>query len=590
MKYISSRSLKQYFARKFLKDTSGNVAIITALSVIPIISVLGFAVDFQLVVTKKNLVQSTLDATMIAAARERQAGLTDDELEDFTDNYFNALLKANAPTLTCDDRELTNEDNNTENIFDVTLEISDETEDLAGSINCDQKTTLTALFGRDKVSFFVESGSTFGVGMVDVAFVFDLSSSMNCPEDLQAGFIASVCARNNRRIRTRMDALKEAATLAVETLLETNDRPGSTIRIAMTGYTNAVNAGSFFENVVEIPRGNDRRLSRLENSEQLGQRDDEDWIGKVQIERPSNLQFFDYESIFCPRGTISNGTNCRGNYQDFAGRFYYPRGQHPRCVWARQGANAATDAPPTNGRFLRAARPVWNYSNNFNHNDDFNFNRKRRGQLEVQRQLGSYRYGRGGNRSEIERTNNSIPSNEVFRTEGAINANAARCNMNLAPQPLTSNETALSDFIDNMEPGGGTAGHVGLAWGWYLLSPNWSSIWPSASEPLRYDEPETAKVLILMTDGEFTDTAPRVKRSSTRQAGDICDSIKNNTNITIFTVKLGTFPADETIQGENITNYCASTNDLALNPTDGDELVEDFQQIAAQISDLRISN
>jgi len=93
-----------------------------------------------------------------------------------------------------------------------------------------------------------------------------------------------------------------------------------------------------------------------------------------------------------------------------------------------------------------------------------------------------------------------------------------------------------------------------------------------------------------MTDGEFINTAPGANDSSVSQAAALCESIKNTTDITIFTVKLGAFTSNETVQGQSITNFCATSSDLRLNPTDGDELVDDFQQIAAQISDLRISN
>jgi len=51
------RALKKRFSQNLLKDTSGNVAMIAGLAIIPIVGVLGFAVDLQAVVTKKNTVQ-----------------------------------------------------------------------------------------------------------------------------------------------------------------------------------------------------------------------------------------------------------------------------------------------------------------------------------------------------------------------------------------------------------------------------------------------------------------------------------------------------------------------------------------------------
>ena len=58
--------------------------------------------------------------------------------------------------------------------------------------------------------------------------------------------------------------------------------------------------------------------------------------------------------------------------------------------------------------------------------------------------------------------------------------------------------------------GGGTAGHMGVAWSWYLMSPNWASVWTDTDfggdmrhEPLAYSDPTRLKVVILMTDGIF---------------------------------------------------------------------------------------
>src|SRR5262249_6305641 len=52
--------------------------------------------------------------------------------------------------------------------------------------------------------------------------------------------------------------------------------------------------------------------------------------------------------------------------------------------------------------------------------------------------------------------------------------------------PLTSDKTSLLAKIDKLSAAGGTAGHLGTAWAWYALSPNWASIWPFASAPAAY--------------------------------------------------------------------------------------------------------
>jgi hypothetical protein len=43
--------------------------------------------------------------------------------------------------------------------------------------------------------------------------------------------------------------------------------------------------------------------------------------------------------------------------------------------------------------------------------------------------------------------------------------------------PLSSDKTALVAKVESLAAAGGTAGHLGTAWAWYTLSPNWSALW-----------------------------------------------------------------------------------------------------------------
>ena len=69
--------------------------------------------------------------------------------------------------------------------------------------------------------------------------------------------------------------------------------------------------------------------------------------------------------------------------------------------------------------------------------------------------------------------------------------------------PLTNDLTLFNQGIDSLTAGGWTAGHLGIAWSWYLIAPDWDDIWPSTSAPLSYTEPHGVKAVILMTDGQF---------------------------------------------------------------------------------------
>ena len=70
-------------------------------------------------------------------------------------------------------------------------------------------------------------------------------------------------------------------------------------------------------------------------------------------------------------------------------------------------------------------------------------------------------------------------------------------------QPLSNDKVMLKRRIDEVKLAGSTAGQLGTAWAWYMLSPNWGYLWPSANRPKDYGESRLQKIAILMTDGEY---------------------------------------------------------------------------------------
>src|SRR5690606_38533810 len=72
-----------------------------------------------------------------------------------------------------------------------------------------------------------------------------------------------------------------------------------------------------------------------------------------------------------------------------------------------------------------------------------------------------------------------------------------------------------------------TAGHLGLAWAWYMVSPNFASLWPSNSRPAAYGTDNLRKVVVLMTDGEFNTVYCNgvISNSSVSGSGSVADQI-----------------------------------------------------------------
>lgn len=167
--------------------------------------------------------------------------------------------------------------------------------------------------------------------------------------------------------------------------------------------------------------------------------------------------------------------------------------------------------------------------------------------------------------------------------------------------PLTSDRAALHGRIADLKADGWTAGHIGLAWGWYAVSPNFNGVmWTGESQPDAYGTRNLIKAVILMTDGEFnieycngvsTDAINCGKEDAPRngdpftQAEALCENMKAQ-GILVYTVG---FDIGNSNSVRNLMNSCASEPGYAFMPEDGANLREAFRAIARSISDLRIA-
>jgi hypothetical protein len=177
--------------------------------------------------------------------------------------------------------------------------------------------------------------------------------------------------------------------------------------------------------------------------------------------------------------------------------------------------------------------------------------------------------------------------------------------------PLSDNKAALQAAINALATGGSTAGQIGIAWGWYMLSPNFSYLWPTDNQPMDYDEihlgQEVMKVVIIMTDGEFnsvhyngvlakdsTDGSgtgdKKINQNSHNgspfaQSQSLCTAMKAE-GVIVYTVGLALTGLTNVT---NLMNGCATSPQHVFLPDTGTELKQAFRDIAVQVSNLRIS-
>lgn len=202
------------------------------------------------------------------------------------------------------------------------------------------------------------------------------------------------------------------------------------------------------------------------------------------------------------------------------------------CVFERDGSEQATDASPGSGNFLKAA----------------------------------------GDRG-VSRSRNNCPSGSSI-------------------VPLTDSAGTLRTAISDLRTGGTTAGHLGTAWAWYLLSPEWKSVWPAASAPTNYGDPKTIKAAILMTDGVYntfggacdrtcSDNSAEA-RTSQELARSLCRGMRDK-GVLVYTV--GFMLSDPV--AEEVLRDCAGSR--FYRAENRETLRRAFSDIAQDLLNLRLS-
>lgn len=151
-------------------------------------------------------------------------------------------------------------------------------------------------------------------------------------------------------------------------------------------------------------------------------------------------------------------------------------------------------------------------------------------------------------------------------------------------QPLSDNKGVLKTAIDSYSASGWTAGHLGAAWAWYTISPEWSSIWPGASQPVAYEDKNTLKAVILMTDGIFNTEYQPGNGTSENQARGLCSEMKGK-GVVVYAVAFQA-PAN----AQSLLNECSSGKEHYFSADNEDELRDAFQAIAKKLNNLRLSS
>jgi Flp pilus assembly protein TadG len=163
------------------------------------------------------------------------------------------------------------------------------------------------------------------------------------------------------------------------------------------------------------------------------------------------------------------------------------------------------------------------------------------------------------------------------------------CSPASAIVPLTTDRAKLKSAIDNFAASGSTAGQLGTAMAWYLISPNWKDVWPLESRPTPYGTEKVSKIAVLMTDGEYNsiygDQDSANVTTAFNQAKALCAGMKAK-SITVYTVGFNL----DTSAAKSMLKSCATSDSHYYDTSGGDALKAAFRDIALKISKLRLTH
>jgi Flp pilus assembly protein TadG len=596
--------------RSFVRNEAGNVAMMWGLMGAVLIGLIGITIDFTRAQALRSQMQNAADGAALVA--ERSFGATIEERTEAARAFFDAEMADQA------------------SVDGVNFELSD-LGDVGHRVvvTMPMSMSLSSLISGDDWTIRVESEAEQGGLDVEVAVVLDTTGSM-------AG--------------SKITALRAAATDLVNTVVSDQQEPFYS-RVALVPFAVAVNTGSYStqlrgaltgsrsisaatwasspqRNITAATRANpvvitsaghgfvDGDRVRIRSVSGMTQLNNNTYTVASATANTFRLQGVNGTSFgsYTSGGNVTRceRSNCEvvvtaNSHGLSTGEYVYITGVNG-MTQINSAANTAWQVTT-----LTADRYVLNGTNGPT------YGAYTSGGSSFCAQYGCrfYRFLNPSNaQRRYEATNNCVTERTGANRYTDVAPSTTRLGINYPTtgnpcgsaeiMPLTSNRNALNARIASLTANGTTAGQIGFAWGWYMLSPNFAYLFSGEGRPAAYDPEETLKVAILMTDGEFNthycngvvardasgvSTADRINcvapnGSGFAQAEAMCDAMKAR-GIVVYTVG---FDLGGVAGAAEVLEECASSPAHFFNADDGTELRAAFQSIGRAIQQLRLTH
>jgi len=555
--------------RRFLQDRRGGVAPIFALAIIPVIGLVGAAIDYSRANTIRTGIQSALDATALAMAKSATT-LTAQQLQTKSTDYFNSIF----------DRS------DAKNVNITTTYTSTDGSTLKIVATGAMDTTFTRVLGVTSMSIGSSATIKWGNTRLRVALALDTTGSM-------AG--------------AKIEALKTATKNLLDQLKNAAVNNGD-VYVSIIPFSKDVNVGSSNYNATWLNfddgtdnswDGSNGSCSRSGNSprsvcqskgtcslssntskstcESAGTCSLSGNTSKSTCESAGQCSISGYTSKsncqsagVCSNPGQTSQSSCTGNNactnKNYTSRnscqnngFVWGRGTWTTGVWT---AGVWSNGVWTAATWTPANRSTWNG-------------------CVTDRGSNTGPGTTAGNDQNVT-TPTTSDSTTLFYPE-----QYGYCSPQM--KGLSYDWTSMKTAVDGLFPNGSTNQPIGLVWGWQsLVGGVQFGTAPAKDANYQYKE-----VIIFLSDGlntqdrwygdgYNTSTSVDNRMYATGGAGT-CKNIKD-AGVTIYAVQVNTGGDPESAVMRN----CATSGNFVML-TSASQIVTTFQQIGTQLSQLRIA-
>lgn len=214
-------SLRDVMGR-FQKDQRGNVLMLFGISLVPLMGVVGVAVDYSRASNARQSLNAAIDSAALMAARDAQK-LTDAQLTD----RVNAWLKDNLPA------DVKGE------FTKAQVSIDRQARTVKIVANAEVPTTISRVLGTDKLAVSSTTQSTWGTNIIELALVLDNTGSM-----ASSGKMDQLKTASHNLLKILKDAVTETDQIkvsivpfATQVKIDTTFKDQNWLRYTMTRTT-----------------------------------------------------------------------------------------------------------------------------------------------------------------------------------------------------------------------------------------------------------------------------------------------------------------------------------------------------------------